>query len=82
MSTKEVERKARMAVVEGFGARIRCKECGDSIQSTNYSGEFVTCSCGKTSVDGTEHYTRMLGDCWEYDSTDRGSGGRNDPYHS
>lgn len=38
-----------------------CQECKDTIHSS-YSGEFVTCSCGKSFVDQTEYYTRLGGD--------------------
>ena len=36
---------------------IRCKNCGNVIEST-YRHEFVTCSCGKVSVDGGHDYLR------------------------
>ena len=36
---------------------IRCKHCGDIIEST-YHHEFVTCSCGCCSVDGGLDYLR------------------------
>lgn len=35
----------------------RCNHCGDVIEST-YRHNFVTCSCGKVSVDGGHDYLR------------------------
>ena len=37
-----------------------CPECKDRIHSS-YSGEFVTCKCGSSSVDETYYYTRLIG---------------------
>lgn len=46
---------------------VRCKCCGDVIESkTRY--DFVTCSCGKCSVDGGLELLRRVGvesDCEE-----------------
>lgn len=39
---------------------IRCKKCGDIIESTNVH-DFVTCSCGACSVDGGHDYLRRCG---------------------
>ena len=36
---------------------IKCKHCGDVIEST-YRHGFVTCSCGSCSVDGGHDYLR------------------------
>ena len=36
---------------------IKCKHCGDVIEST-YCHNFVTCSCGSCSVDGGHDYLR------------------------
>ena len=36
---------------------VQCKSCGDIIEST-YRHDFVTCSCGKVSVDGGHDYLR------------------------
>ena len=36
---------------------IKCKHCGDVIKST-YCHNFVTCSCGRCSVDGGHDYLR------------------------
>lgn len=39
----------------------RCLGCGDEIEST-HRHDFVTCSCGKLSVDGGKVYTRRVWD--------------------
>lgn len=36
---------------------IRCKHCGDTIESVNVH-DYVTCSCGACSVDGGHDYLR------------------------
>ena len=36
---------------------IRCNLCGDIIEST-YRHDFVTCKCGRCSVDGGLDYVR------------------------
>ena len=41
--------------------KIRCKKCGDIIES-KYRHNFVTCSCGACSVDGGLDYLRRCGD--------------------
>ena len=46
---------------------IRCKICGDEIESS-YRHEHVTCSCGACAVDGGHDYLRRsfaLRDCYE-----------------
>ena len=37
---------------------IRCTHCGDIIES-KYRHDFVTCSCGRVSVDGGHDYIRV-----------------------
>lgn len=37
--------------------RIRCKRCGDIIESKSRH-DFVTCKCGTCSVDGGHDYLR------------------------
>ncbi len=39
--------------------RIRCKHCGDIIESTHVH-DFKTCSCGRVSVDGGHEYLRRV----------------------
>lgn len=41
--------------------RIRCKLCGDVIESTHHH-DFKWCSCGKVAVDGGHDYLRRVGD--------------------
>ena len=36
---------------------IQCKHCGDVIES-KFTHDFVTCSCGASSVDGGHEYLR------------------------
>lgn len=45
---------------------IRCKLCGDVIESKHVH-DFVTCSCGACSVDGGHDYLRRCGnrENWE-----------------
>lgn len=47
---------------------IRCLQCGDVITS-KHRHDFVTCSCGRSSVDGGSDYLRRVGDSWEELST-------------
>lgn len=42
------------------GPKYRCLSCKEVLQST-YRHDFVTCSCGRLSVDGGSDYTRLLG---------------------
>jgi hypothetical protein len=47
----------------GVGVRVRCRLCGDEIQSKQ-EGDFVRCKCGTIAVDamrGSEGRTRILG---------------------
>lgn len=46
--------------------RIKCKECGDIIESKNRH-DFVTCKCGYVAVDGGNSYLRRTGnrEDWE-----------------
>lgn len=37
--------------------KIKCLCCNDVIESTSVH-EYVTCSCGKCSVDGGKHYLK------------------------
>ena len=45
---------------------IRCKKCGDVIEST-YRHDFVACQCGAVAVDGGHDYLRRVGNMedWE-----------------
>lgn len=38
--------------------KIRCTLCGDTIES-KYRHNFVSCSCGRVSVDGGREYRKI-----------------------
>lgn len=40
------------------GIRIKCKKCGDIIQSM-HRHDFVSCKCGQIFIDGGGEYTRI-----------------------
>lgn len=40
--------------------KYRCKKCSDVITS-EYSGQYVACTCGAIAVDQTEYYSRFIG---------------------
>ena len=46
--------------------RIKCKKCGDIIES-KYTHDFKMCRCGAVGVDGGHDYLRRQGnpDDWE-----------------
>ena len=44
--------------------KIRCKKCGDIIESTSVH-DFKTCKCGAVSVDGGHNYIRRCADSIE-----------------
>lgn len=48
---------------------IKCKKCGDIIQS-KYRHNFVSCSCGACSVDGGLDYLRRCGNQSDYEEVD------------
>jgi hypothetical protein len=39
--------------------RLRCKNCGDEIES-EHRHDFTGCSCGDIAVDGGDAYFRMV----------------------
>ena len=47
--------------------KIKCKHCGNIIQSDG-KGKWVKCSCGKCYIDETEYYCRIGGNKgdWEF----------------
>ena len=45
--------------------KIQCKHCGEIIESTSVHN-FVTCKCGKVSVDGGKDYLRRCGNKEDY----------------
>ena len=40
---------------------FKCLYCNDTIES-KHQHEYVTCQCGKTSIDGGTSYIRLVGD--------------------
>ena len=46
--------------------RIKCKKCGDVIESKNRH-DFQSCSCGAVSVDGGLDYIRRCGEEDDYE---------------
>jgi hypothetical protein len=44
---------------------LQCTHCNVIIHSS-YSGEYVSCKCGKIGIDQTEFYTRMIGNKEDY----------------
>jgi hypothetical protein len=52
-------------IAEGLKARkslhYSCKLCGTFIPA-NTGGSFTRCDCGTIAVDGTEFYTRLIGE--------------------
>lgn len=39
--------------------KIKCKHCNDIIEGDK-KGTYISCSCGKCSVDETEYYWRII----------------------
>lgn len=50
-----------------MGKRIRCKLCGDVLQS-KYRHDFQMCSCESCFIDGGDEYCRIGGEPenWEF----------------
>ncbi len=46
--------------------RIRCKHCGDIIESTS-THDFKFCSCGRVAVDGGKSYLKRSGNPGEWE---------------
>ena len=46
--------------------KIRCKKCGDVIEST-HRHDFKICKCGAVAVDGGHDYLRRSGDLDGYE---------------
>ena len=46
--------------------RMKCKLCGDIIESTN-THDFKFCSCGRVAIDGGKNYLKRSGNIndWE-----------------
>lgn len=47
--------------------RVRCKKCGDTIESKT-THDHQACKCGAVSVDGGLSYTRVLGEPKDYET--------------
>lgn len=45
---------------------IKCKLCGDVIESKTRTG-VVKCSCGAVGVEGGKHYLKRIGDKENYE---------------
>lgn len=47
--------------------KLKCKNCGDIIQST-HRHDMVWCKCGLIAIDGGDDYTKITGDKenWEF----------------
>jgi len=46
--------------------KVKCNKCNSIIESL-HSHDFVTCSCGKVSIDGGSEYLRIVGDSEDYE---------------
>ena len=44
-----------------MGAKIKCKKCGDIIES-KYRHDFKECKCGSIFIDGGQDYCRIGGE--------------------
>lgn len=56
-----LEKRRALNVGDIFSNTIRCKNCNDIIRSKNRH-DFVSCKCGKVSVDGGSWYSKISGD--------------------
>lgn len=50
----------------GAGPKVRCKVCGDVIQS-KYRHDWVACKCRAIFIDGGDSYTRCGGSPENFD---------------
>ena len=53
-----------------MGERIRCRKCGDILQS-KYRHDFKMCRCGSCYIDGGDDYCRVGGDKKDIEWIDR-----------
>lgn len=60
---RELER--RVKIVRNSA---KCLRCGDEVRSTSRH-DFVSCRCGKLSVDGGTEYLRRCGNPEDYEDT-------------
>ena len=47
-------------------AYLYCKICGDTVHS-KWSGDYVSCKCGRAAIDQTHEYTRLIGNECDYE---------------
>jgi hypothetical protein len=50
--------------------RIRCRKCGDIIESKTRH-DYVTCKCGAVAVDGGSSYIRRIGNPADMEELER-----------
>lgn len=46
--------------------KIKCKKCGDIIESKN-TNDFKKCLCGAVAVDGGKEYLKRIGNGEDYE---------------
>ena len=46
--------------------KIKCKKCGDIIESTS-TNDYKKCSCGAVAVDGGKDYLKRIGNENDYE---------------
>ena len=46
--------------------KIKCKKCGDIIESKN-TNDYKRCSCGAVAVDGGKDYLKRIGNEEDYE---------------
>ena len=46
--------------------KIKCKKCGDIIESKS-TNDYKKCSCGTVAVDGGNDYLKMIGNEEDYE---------------
>ena len=57
--------------------RIKCKKCGEIIESTSIH-DFKFCKCGAVAVDGGKDYLRRVGNKDDYEELIEYEGGDDD----
>ena len=51
---------------EIIGNKIKCKKCGDIIESKS-TNDYKKCSCGAVAVDGGKDYLKRMGNEENYE---------------
>ena len=46
--------------------KIKCKKCGDIIESKN-TNDYKRCSCGTVAIDGGKDYLKRIGNEEDYE---------------